>query len=138
MTVQEWLMRGDEIEKKLEAKEAEYERLLEKGTKVTAVNDGMPHATGTSDKVGNIATKRAQLYAEIQDLERECAEVEHEISEALQKLSVTECKIMVRRYFWEMTWEDIAFDLSYSRTQIWRIHQKAEKKLKDVTKCNRM
>ena len=57
MNVYEYLEQVKDADAKIEAKRAEERELWSLATSMTQANDGMPHAPGVSDKVGNITAK---------------------------------------------------------------------------------
>ena len=137
MTVLEWLDQGAMMNEIIEAKLAEREQLLSLATKVTANNDGMPHSSGVSDKVGNIAVKMAALSAEIDALIDKYVDYKQQVNKALQKLPANQYGVLHRRYVLQMSWDEIAYDMSYSRMQIWRIHNSGLKGLKSIVKVGK-
>ena len=126
------------LDELLIAKEAERQQLWTLATRMTPEMTGMPHAGGVTDKVGNIASKLAQLAKDTDDAwDRYLAQKNHVIA-LLEKLPANEYGVLHREYVRYMTQEDIARDMSYSTVQIWRIKQNALESLKHVMKCNGM
>ena len=57
MNVYEYLEQVKEADANIDIKKAEERELWAIATSITQANDGMPHASGVSDKVGNIIHK---------------------------------------------------------------------------------
>ena len=55
------------------------------------------------------------------------------MSNIINKFEGLEKRILIERYMYDKTWDDIAKDTGYCRMQIYRIHQKIMKKLENVT-----
>ena len=137
MTVLEWLERGDQIQAEIEETKAEYERYFSIATKTTAGNDGMPHASDISNKVGNNAVKMAELLKEIEALEKRFDDYKQEVNAALKQLPVNQYKVLHKKYILNMNWDEIAYDMNYSRMQIWRFNNSGLIALKSILKVGK-
>ena len=79
------------IERKLEDKEMLYTL----ATKTTAgVSDGMPHGSGTSDKVGNLVVKMQEIEEEITELIDDLVDYRKEASGFAAKLPVDQFDVV--------------------------------------------
>ena len=54
------------------------------------------------------------------------------INSIINKFEGLEKRILIERYMYDMTWDDIAKDIGYSRMQVYRIHQNIMKKMENV------
>ena len=63
----------------------------------------------------------------------ECFDEYLKMSNIINKFEGLEKRILIERYIYDKTWDDIAKDTGYCRMQIYRIHQKIMKKLENVT-----
>ena len=54
------------------------------------------------------------------------------INSIINKFEGLEKRILIERYMYDMTWNDIAKDIGYSRMQVYRIHQNIMKKMENV------
>ena len=63
----------------------------------------------------------------------ECFDEYLKMSNIINKFEGLEKRILIERYIYDKTWDDIAKDTGYCRMQIYRIHQKIIKKLENVT-----
>lgn len=91
----------------------EKENIFTLATKVTQTNDGMPHVSGTSDKVGNAATKLLMKQEEINHLIDLYVDLKNEIISQIRTLPADECDVLYRRY---VLGEGL-FDVAESRNQ---------------------
>lgn len=132
MNVYDWLERVRMLDELIMAKLAEHQQLLDLATKITPNMDGMPHATGVSDKVGNVATKLADLAIETNNLIDSYVDAKQEIIHALEKLPPNQYGVLHRYYVRGMTWEEIAEDMNKSTMQVFRYKKKAIKNLQSV------
>ena len=144
MDIIEWLSQIGKLNQLIDAKIAEREQIRMLATSAVGNLDGMPHAPGISDKVGNLAVKLVALEDEINDLVDLYVDRKQEVVKMLERLPEREYGVMHRYYIRGMTWEQVAEDVGYCTTQVWRIRKAAEKLLLDMLKqenserCNRM
>ena len=98
------------------------------------IND-MPKARGsyTNNKIVNLIKKidiEKEKYIEKYE---KCFDEYLKMSNIINKFEGLEKRILIERYIYDKTWDDIAKDTGYCRMQIYRIHQKIIKKLENVT-----
>ena len=121
MDVAAWLEEFHKLDELIRAKEAERLRIWESACGTVAGMDGMPHAPGIADKVGNYAVKLAAVEEVIRRYEAEkAAKVA-----ILERLPAMEYGVLHREYIRGMTRERIAEEMDYSAVQIWRIKKRA-------------
>ena len=135
MNVEDWLNKVRYMDELVNAKIAEREQLLALATKITPNMDGMPHGSGTSDKVGNIAVKLVDLARETDELIDELIGHKRQVTAALQKLDNVEQLVLYKHYIQGKTITDIADEIGYCRVHTSRIKTKALENLKHVTAC---
>ena len=121
--VVEWLEKVQKLDELIMAKQAEYNQLMTKATKVTPEMTGMPHAGGVTDKVGNYSIKLAMKAEEINAALDRYIDMRDEVLHVLEKLPAKEYGVLHREYIRYMTQEAIADEMGYSVVQIWRIKQ---------------
>lgn len=136
MNVHEWLDQVRMLDELITARLVEKQQLWDLATKMTPNMDGMPHATGVSDKVGNVATKLADLAMETDRLVDNYIDRKHEVLDALEKLPPNQFGVLHRYYIRGMTVEQIAEDMNKSERQIMRYKGKGIKNLQSVIKCH--
>ena len=95
----------------------------------------MPKSRGsyTNNKIVNLIKKidiEKEMYIEKYE---ECFDEYLKMSNIINKFEGLEKRILIERYIYDKTWDDIAKDTGYCRMQIYRIHQKIMKKLGNVT-----
>lgn len=98
----------------------EKEELYTIVTKTTQENDGMPHASGTSDKVGNGTVKLITKAQEIDDTIDLFYDLKQEIIGQMQKLPVDEYNILYQSFVQGETLGNIADDMEMSLAQVKR------------------
>ena len=76
----------------------ELDKLNALASKITQENDGMPHAPGTSDKVGNISVKIVMKKQEINDLIDLFIDLREEIKGQIRKLHKDEYDVLYKYY----------------------------------------
>lgn len=105
----------------------EMDRLNDIVTKVTTSLSFDPvHGSGNQDKLGNAVAKIVDLQAEVNraidayvDKKREICMVIDQITDADQ------LRVLYKRYFDDLTWEQIACDMHMSYRNVCYIHGKA-------------
>ena len=110
MSNEEYLGMIEKLNLLINNKILEKEELFTITTKTTQANDGMPHATGTSDKVGNGAVKLVQKAREIDETIDLFYDLKQEIIGQMQKLYVEEYDVLYKSYVLRISLEDIAAD----------------------------
>ena len=71
--------------------------------------DGMPHASGVSDKVGDLAVEIADLTGEIKMLQAKITEAEKPIEEFITEIHDAQTRMVFRLRFMRCcTWKEVA------------------------------
>ena len=96
----------------------ELDKLDALAEKVTQENDGMPHAPGTSDKVGNIAVKIVMKQQEINNTIDLFIDLRDEIINQIKKLHTDEYDVLYKYYVLNMNLADIAKTRKKSETWV--------------------
>lgn len=137
MNVIEWLERVKLLDELIDSKQAELDRITELATNTTAkAPDGMPFSnTGNvSDPTGNGAVDLVTLAGEKQRLIDTYTTAKEEVIRMLEQLPLDEYKVLHRHYIRYMKWGEVARDISYSYTSVWRIKNKALVHLEELLK----
>lgn len=124
-------------------KTAEEEQLRELAYKITQSNDGMPHGTDVSDKVGNAAVGLVDLADEIAVLVKTYKSVLQDVVAHIEMLpgeqyNILHCKFILKRKelgnhrSWYYSWEEVAEIVGYSESQVYRIRRKALRNLQKI------
>ena len=95
----------------------------------------MPKSRGsyTNNKIVNLIKKIDIEKEKYIKKYEECFDEYLKMSNIINKFEGLEKRILIERYIYDKTWDDIAKDTGYCRMQIYRIHQKIIKKLENVT-----
>ena len=136
MDVVAWLEQIRKLDQLIEAKIAERERVRMLAVNTVGSMDGMPHAPGITDKVGNLTVKLISLGEELDALIDEYIDRKQEVVKVLETLPEREYGVLHRYYIRNMTWEQVAEDIGYCTTQVWRIKTNGLKLLQDAMECN--
>lgn len=98
MSNEEYLGMIEKLNLLITNKILEKEELFTIATKTTQDNDGMPHATGTSDKVGNSTVKIVEKEAEIDRVIDLFYDLKQEIIGQIQKLPAEEYDVLHKSF----------------------------------------
>lgn len=120
MSNEEYLGMIEKLNLLITNKILEKEELFTITTKTTQANDGMPHASAISDKVGNGAVKLVQKAQEIDAAIDLFYDLKQEIIGQMQKLPVDEYNILYQSFVQLVSLGDIADDLGMSTAQVKR------------------
>ena len=118
-------------------KTAEQEQLREMAEKITQANDGMPHGTGVSDKIGNAVSSLVDLQNEIAVLLVTFKGILEDVAKTIEMLpeeqyNVLHCKFIRKRKelgnhrSWYHSWEEVA------EIVVYRIKKKAMRNLQRI------
>lgn len=132
MDVVAWLEQVRKLDELIEAKMAERERVRMLAVNTVGSMDGMPHAPGITDKVGNLTVKLISLGEELDALIDEYVDRKQEVINVLETLPEREYGVLHRYYIRNMTWEEVADDMGYCSTQVWRIKKAAVRLLENM------
>ena len=112
MTNEEYLGMIEKLNLLICNKMLEKEELFTIATKTTQDNDGMPHATGTSDKVGNSTIKIVEKEMEIDRVIDLFYDLKQEIIGQIQKLPAEEYDVLHKSFVQGISIADIAAEKS--------------------------
>ena len=135
--IEMWLEQVQDLQELILAKKAEYEISFELATDTgSKAPDGMPYSnTGTvSRKIENNGVDMALISSEIDIVTEKYTAHKNAVIAAIEQLPLKEYKVLHRFYIRNMTLEEIAEELNYSRSQIWRIKKSGLKNLEKIVK----
>ena len=92
----------------------ERENIFTLSTKTTQELSDMPHASGTSDKVGNLAVKLAMKQQDINHCIDVYVDLKDEIISQIRTLPTEECDVLYRYYVLGQGLFDISDNMNYS------------------------
>lgn len=138
-----FLERVKEADAKIDAKKADERELWTQATSVTQVNDGMPHAPGVSDKVGNIIHKiieaqnetnrQIDMYIDIrQDVIRHIEMLPTKQYTALHWLYVRKREYRKPNQSWYYTWSEVAENMGCSEQNLSNLRKRGIKNLQKI------
>lgn len=120
------------LDELIDAKIAERGRIRALVVNTVGNMDGMPHAPGISDKVGNLTVKLISIEEEIDALVDKYVDQKNEVLRLIESLSAKEYGVLHRYYFRRMTLEQVGEDMKLSTMQVWRIKEKGIASLQKI------
>lgn len=125
MTAYDYLNTIRILDALIQSKLEEQQQLKELATQITQAGDGMPHAIGVSDKVGNTVSKLVDLQNDTAVLVEEYQNKRQEIIKILELLPPNQYAVLHKRFVLFKKWEEIADEMMYSERQVHRIRKRA-------------
>ena len=130
-------------------KTAEQEQLRLMAEKITQANDGMPHGTGVSDKIGNAVAGLVDLQNEIAVLVVTFKGILQDVTKTIEKLPEEQYKVIHAKFIlkrkelgnhrsWYYSWEEVAEIVGYSESQVYRIKKKAIRNIQRILDSEKM
>lgn len=125
--IEAYLNRIRLLEKQINAMQDEIRWLKESATRITpTLKEDVVSCSGSQDKIGDAATKIADLENECKQAMIDLAEERNKIARQLKKVRKTEYfEILQKRHVECMTFEDIASSMHYSYRWAWTLHKRA-------------
>ena len=131
MTAKQYLKQARYLDERINTKIAQVSSLHDLATKATSTLSDMPGGgTRNTHQMEDIIIKILMLENEINaDIDR-LVDLNNEILSVLNCIDDAECRLLLeKRYLnWE-SWEDIAAELCVSAPSVYRLHEKALKKV---------
>ena len=127
MTAKEYLNQLISIEKLIQVKTTERERLMALATKVTsALNDCKVETSPDNTKTQNIIIKMAELREEIEEQASKYTSLYRKIEEEIDDIEDDRYKILlIMRYMKGASFSDIADKLGYEKRWTLVLHKRA-------------
>lgn len=112
-------------------------------TGTTQANDGMPHTTGTTDKVGNAAQKISDLDREINAKIDKYVDTRDDVLKHISMLPQRQCEVLCLMYIekretvkpgqgWYYSWREIAHKMGCTEQNVSKLRRKAIKNLQKI------
>ena len=129
MTAKEYLQRAWQIDKRIQDKMNQAERLKEMATKVTTTLSGMPgSASHDNHKMDGAIATMMDMAKEIETETERLLRVKTESMQTIWAVEDTTCRTLLElRYISFLPWEDIANDMDVSKRWVLQLHTKALK-----------
>jgi DNA-directed RNA polymerase specialized sigma subunit len=132
-----------EADARIEAKRAEERELWAIATSVTQSSDGMPHASGVSDKIGNImvkilkaqeiTNKQIDRYIDIRDdVIRHIEMLPPKQYAVLHWLYVRKREYRKTNQSWYYTWREVAENIGCTEQNLSNVRKRAVKNLQKI------
>lgn len=127
MNVTEFLRQYEYADQTVRRLEREYEeqRIMIDSVKSTSDNDGMPHGTGIHKPVEDRAVKLADKLKELSDARLKAIEVRQTVFDFVETVPGVEGDALYKRYILLLRWEEIAAELGYSTSGIYKLRNRA-------------
>lgn len=127
----------------IDSKRAEERELWAIATSMTQVNDGMPHAPGVSDKVGNIIQKIIEARDRTNEQIDRYIDIKADVIRHIEMLPPKQYKVLHWLYVrkrerrkpnqtWYYTWREVAENLGCTEQNISNIRKRAVKNLQKI------
>ena len=134
MTAKQFLSQARRIDKRIDNYVEEITQLLTLATKTTPSNaQERVQSSGTGDKVGDGASKIADLQREMDEWVDELIIKKEEIRKVIEQVDDTDCyDLLYKRYILYKKWEQIAVDKDITTMGVWKMHGRALKKVEKI------
>ena len=141
MSTKEYLMQAYRIDKQINSKLEQVMALKELACRASmTLSDTKVKGTRPTCRMQEVIVKMVDLENEINSDIDDLVDMKREIASAVSHLPDTNSRIVLElRYLCFFTWDKIADEMGFSRPHVFRLHDKAIKKLKiskDETKCD--
>lgn len=104
----------------------ERRTIMDRATSITPAINGMPHAPGVSDKIGNAIAILDGMDKKIVDKIDELREEKEKIEAAIYSIPDDRLIILMRyRYIQGLTWEEIAKNMNIELRRAYSLHNSA-------------
>lgn len=143
MNVYEYLEQVKKADAMIEAKKAEERELWAIATSMTQANDGMPHAHGVSDKVGNIIHKIIEAQNRTDEQIDRYIGIRDDVIRHIEMLPAKQYSVLHWLYVrkrdrreknqsWYYTWSEVAENLGCTEQNISKTRKRAVKNLQKI------
>lgn len=143
MNAYEYLEQVKEADALIEVKRAEERDLWVLATSMTQVNDGMPHASGASDKVGNIIQKIIAQQERINAQIDRYIDIRDDVISHIERLPWKQYTVLYWLYVGKRerrkpgqphyyTWREVAEKLGCSEQNIGNLRKRAVRNLQKI------
>ena len=127
----------------IEVKKAEQQELWALATSTTQVNDGMPHAPGVSDKVGNIMYKLVEAQNRTNEQIDRYIDIRNDVIRHIEMLPTKQFTVLYWLYVRKKaqrkqnqslyyTWREVAENLGCTEQNIAKIRKRAVRNLQKI------
>ena len=138
MTAKEFLSQAYRLDQRINDKIAQVADLNDLATKCTATLTGMPGSpTKSRESMSDVIAKIVDLQNEINaDIDR-LVDLKQDIVTAIKAVANLEYQTLLeKRYLRFKTWEQISVEMGYTVRTVYRMHDKALKKVQIPESCH--
>lgn len=143
MNVYEYLDQVKDADAKVDERRADERALWDIATGTTQENDGMPHAPGVSDKVGNITPKIIEAQKRTNEQVDRYIDIRDDVIRHLEMLPSKQCTALhwlyVRRreyrkknQSWYYTWREVAENMGCTEQNLSKLRKKGIRNLQKI------
>ena len=143
MNAYDYLEQVKEADTMIDSKRADERELWAIATSITQVNDGMPHATGVSDKIGNIMHKIIEARNRTNEQIDRYIEIRDDVIRHIEMLPLKQYTVLHWLYVrkrdrreknqsWYYTWREVADNMGCSEQNISNTRKRAVKNLQKI------
>ena len=143
MNVYDYLEQVKEADAMIDSKRAEERELWAIATSITQSNDGMPHASGVSDKVGNIIHKIIEAQKRTNEQIDRYIDIRDDVIRHIEMLPIKQYAVLHWLYVrkrerrnknqsWYYTWNEVAENLGCSEQNIANTRKRAVRNLQKI------
>ena len=140
MNAKEYLNQAYKLNNRINSKLEQLEVLKSLSMKVTSCFSDVKviHASNEKSQMEKNLVKIIDLSVEINDEINELIRLKSEIAETIREVDDVNCELLlVKRYISGKSWEEIAEEMQYSISGIFRIHGEALKKISKILRCQK-
>ena len=134
MTAREYLEQYQEAVRRANRYRVEYEEelLLIDAVRSVSDNDGMPHGNGISKPTEKKAMRLADKAAKWKEAEIDALAIRQEIFETVMKVGGIEADVLVEKFIYLKTWEEVCEAVHYSWESVRLAWHRGEDKLEYI------
>lgn len=143
MNAYDFLEQVKEADAQIDSKRADERELWAIATSLTQANDGMPHASGVSDKVGNIIHKIIEAQKRTNEQIDRYIDIRDEVIRHIDMLPPKQCLVLHWLYVrkrerreknqsWYYTRREVAENIGCTEQNIYNIRKRAVRNLQKI------
>lgn len=143
MNAYDYLKQVKDVDAMIDSKRAEEQELWAIATSITQTNDGMPHASGVSDKVGNIVHKIIEAQNRTNEQIDRYIAIRDDVIRHIEMLPTKQYKVLHWLYVrkrerrkknqsWYYTWGEVAEHMGCTEQNISKLRKRAVKNLQKI------
>ena len=143
MNAYKYLEQVKDADSKIDRKRAEEQNLWAIATGTTQATDGMPHAPGVSDKIGNITPKLIEAQKRTNAQIDRYIDIRDDVIRHIEMLPQRQCEVLHWLYVrkrehkkknqtWYYTWGEVAENMGCTEQNVSKLRKKAVRNLQKI------